>query len=66
MKRKHATEASILKNDSRTMHPAPTPSMVLKEIFDLLEEYAPIWYTEELHNRAMAALSNGNQQRRVG
>jgi len=36
--------------------PAPTPRAVLKELFDLLEEYAPTWYTEELHKRAEAAL----------
>lgn len=29
---------------------------VLRELFALLEEYAPLWYTEELHNRAAAAL----------
>ncbi len=34
------------------------PKVVLKEIFELLEEYGPVWYTEELHNRAKAALSN--------
>ena len=25
------------------------------ELFELLEEYAPTWYTEEHHNRAVAA-----------
>jgi hypothetical protein len=29
---------------------------VLRELFELLEDYAPGWYTEELHNRAAAAL----------
>ena len=29
---------------------------VLRELFELLEDYAPTWYTEELHNRAAAAL----------
>jgi hypothetical protein len=29
---------------------------VLEELFELLEDYAPTWYTEELHNRAVAAL----------
>ena len=28
----------------------------LRELFDLLEDYAPSWYTEEHHNRAEAAL----------
>ena len=32
------------------------PLPVLRELFELLEDYAPIWYTEELHNRAAAAL----------
>jgi hypothetical protein len=31
-------------------------SSVLRELFELLEDYAPSWYTEELHNRAAAAL----------
>jgi hypothetical protein len=29
---------------------------VLFELFQLLEDYAPAWYTEEHHNRAAAAL----------
>jgi hypothetical protein len=28
----------------------------LKMLYDLLEEYAPAWYTEEHHNKAEAAL----------
>ena len=31
-------------------------SGVLREIFELLQDYAPIWYTEELHNRMAVAL----------
>jgi|ERR1700693_1007679 len=31
-------------------------TMVIQEMFTLLEDYAPAWYTEELHNRAAAAL----------
>ena len=31
-------------------------SGVLREIFELLQDYAPIWYTESLHNRMAAAL----------
>jgi len=26
--------------------------------FELLEEYAPIWYTEQHHQRALTALAN--------
>ena len=29
---------------------------VLREFFNLLEEHAPAWYTEQHHDRAMVAL----------
>jgi hypothetical protein len=29
---------------------------VFRELFNLLEQYAPAWYTEEHHKRAVAAL----------
>lgn len=29
---------------------------VLRELVQMLEEYGPSWYTEELHNRAVLAL----------
>jgi len=29
---------------------------VLRELFILLEDYAPVWYTKEHHDRAVAAL----------
>jgi hypothetical protein len=28
----------------------------LAELYELLEEYGPSWYTEEMHNRAEVAL----------
>ncbi len=34
----------------------PTAREVLEELFQLLEDYAPTWYTEQHHNRAVAAL----------
>ena len=34
----------------------PEARVVLAELFELLEDYAPTWYTEELHDRAVAAL----------
>lgn len=37
-------------------HMPLSPRVVLQEIFKLLEEYAPSWYTEEHHNRIVAAL----------
>ena len=33
------------------------PRAVLAELFELVEEYGPLWYTEDLHNRAVSALS---------
>jgi hypothetical protein len=30
--------------------------LVLREFFDLLEEHAPVWYTEQHHDRAVVAL----------
>ena len=35
---------------------APSPRTVLEELFILLEDYAPVWYTDEHHDRALAAL----------
>ena len=36
----------------------PTTREVLEEMFQLLEDYAPAWYTEQLHDRAVAALTD--------
>jgi hypothetical protein len=35
---------------------APSTRTVLEEVFELLEDYAPIWYTQEQHDRILAAL----------
>lgn len=35
---------------------SPETNAALRELFELLEDYAPAWYTEEHHNRAAAAL----------
>ena len=34
----------------------PTTREVLEELYQLLEDYAPTWYTEAHHNRIVAAL----------
>jgi hypothetical protein len=34
------------------------PEEVLQELFELLEEFGPAWYTEEHHNRTLAALGH--------
>lgn len=33
-----------------------TPIEALKELFELLEDYSPMWYSEETRERAMSAL----------
>ena len=33
------------------------PITVLRELFELLEDYGPAWYTQESHDRAVAALN---------
>jgi hypothetical protein len=35
---------------------SPRTETVLEELFVLLEDYAPTWYTKEHHDRAIAAL----------
>jgi hypothetical protein len=40
---------------------APSIRMALEEVFDLLEDYAPIWYTEKQHDRILAALRSGDE-----
>jgi hypothetical protein len=37
------------------------PATVLRELFELLEDYAPVWYTEENHNRVLAALARARR-----
>lgn len=49
-----ASVGSLNERTSLTAH------AVLQEMFELLEDYAPIWYTEDLHNRAMAILATSH------
>jgi hypothetical protein len=56
-------------SDSESDKPNLRPEEVLLELFNLLEQYAPMWYAEEQHDRALAALrsspkpgSSGTQQ----
>ncbi|HEY2860166.1 MAG TPA: hypothetical protein VGJ21_17235 [Terracidiphilus sp.] len=41
-----------------TMYAAESaePLSVLRELFELLQDYAPCWYTEDLHNRTASVL----------
>ena len=49
--------ASVAALNERTSLTAHT---VLQEMFELLEEYAPAWYSEDLHNRAKAILATSH------
>jgi hypothetical protein len=51
-------EESVLLEDART----PTEKEALAELFALLEDYAPSWYTEEHHTRALSALRDSGKQ----
>jgi hypothetical protein len=53
--------ARLRENQKKLMH-------ALQRLFNLLERYAPSWYTEEHHDTASAALSatlDTNRKRRV-
>jgi hypothetical protein len=41
---------------SRDESPLVNTRVMLEELFDLLEEYGPSWYTVEHHNRTAAVL----------
>lgn len=43
-------------HNRRDMSAAVNPLAVLHELFDLLEDYGPVWYTQETHDRAFQAL----------
>ncbi len=38
-----------------------SPAVVLRELFELLEDYSPVWYSEEVHNRAISVLRRVSQ-----
>jgi hypothetical protein len=53
---KNGKHASVAKDPA-----VPSVRVALEEVFDLLEDYAPLWYTEEHHDRILAALRTGNE-----
>jgi hypothetical protein len=53
-------------NHSRFGSQQNSTKEVLREMYCLLEEYAPIWYSEDLHNRVVAALGGPNSIGAVG
>ena len=57
MKSQRFAERDPLEDEKRERH-APEVESVARaflELFQLLEEYAPSWYTEEIRNRAESA-----------
>ena len=48
--------AGISTFESQKQDWSASPEAVLEELFVLLEEYGPMWYTVEHHNRAVAVL----------
>ena len=61
-------EATRSRREQPDASPAQLESIagVFRELFNLLEQYAPAWYTEEHHNRAVAALRVFDESRQVG
>ena len=45
-----------IKGATLTEEPLELAKNTLKDLYLLLEDYAPAWYTEELHERTEAAL----------
>ena len=39
---------------------------VLGELYNLLEQYAPSWYTQELHEKVKTALQEAESRRQIG
>ena len=50
--------SSYTPRDAEKKLPAPSKHLVeiLSELHDLLEDYSPVWYTEEHHRRLESAL----------
>jgi hypothetical protein len=45
-----------IKSDGAQIQPSEQVGNTFRELHQLLELYAPMWYTEELHNQAETAL----------
>jgi hypothetical protein len=58
MNARPASEAGLFIVSSKSARPgACTPREVLQELVQLLVEYGPTWYTDTMHERAVAALA---------
>jgi hypothetical protein len=47
----------------RTGSSSVPPLAIFTEMFELLEAYGPLWYSEDLHNRASRALARLEKMR---
>lgn len=54
--RKAATSFSAADNEQKTPSERARLLEVLSELYELLEDYSPTWYTEEHHRRIQSAL----------
>ena len=54
---------SLERESSRSRQDQKEVLDALKMLFDLLEEYAPAWYTEEHHRQALSALEASAERR---
>lgn len=50
-----APQLNVVSNNTQVKK-ASDARTVLEELFVLLEDYGPTWYTQEHHNRAVEAL----------
>lgn len=48
---------------SRELTVQETAQAILAELFELLEEYGPLWYTEDLHTRAARVVAQMGKTR---
>lgn len=63
LKSKNSPGSSQILNFNSAAELEPTRLVdVLSELHDLLEAYAPSWYTEEHHDKVLAALSPSRKQ----
>jgi len=47
---------STIRVDQHLQQQPVSPVVALRELYELLEAYSPMWYSEEAHNMASAAL----------
>lgn len=61
MNLQHVEEKHLEEERDAQQSPSEVVTSSFLELFALLEEYAPVWYTEGHHNRAVAAVRSLQQ-----